>query len=299
MAQGMPEAPGTRVLVAGATGYLGRYVVKALHENGFWVRALSRPASQHKLPATSTDEVFVGNATDYGSLAGVCDGVEVAFSSVGIRSFGPRPTFWEVDFAANLNLLRRAKEAGVRHFIFVSVLHGDELRDRNQVAQARELVVDALKASGMTWTVVRPTGYFNDMAELFHMAQRYGLYFVMGDGTSEINPIHGADLAGVVVRGVKDSSLENQAIGVGGPDTFTYREIGELAFQVLGRSPRIVSVPPALIEAGSNLMAPFNLNAAALTKALKLMLDLDAVGTAVGTHHLKDFFVQLREGQTI
>lgn len=284
-----------RVLVAGATGYLGGHVAMALHEQGYWVRALSRPQSQARLPVESTDEVFVGEATNYRSLAGVCDGVDVVFSSIGIRSFAPAPTFWEVDFRANMNLLRRAREAGVSHFVFVSVLHGDELRNRSQVAHARELVVDELKVSGLTWTALRPTGYFNDMAELFEIAQRSGVYLVVGDGETRINPVHGADLAREVVRIIEDPDLRDRATGVGGPDTFTYREIGDLAFRVLGRSPRIVSFPPWLVDAASALATPFNLNAAELLKGMKLMLDVDAVGTPVGDHHLEDFFAQLRD----
>ena len=236
----------------------------------------------------------MGYATKFRTLRGLCDGADVVFSSLGIRSLSPKPTFWDVDFRANMNVLEWAVRAGVKHFIFVSVLHGDEIRAQVPVAEARERVVDALKASGLTWTVLRPTGFFNDMAEIFGMVRQLGLNLVVGDGASLINPIHGADTAEQVVRAVADPALHNRAVPLGGPDTFTFKGLGELAGEVLGREPRLLSLPMWSLRLAETLAKPFSTNAAGLLKASELLFDVDGVGPPVGTHHLRDFFEELK-----
>jgi uncharacterized protein YbjT (DUF2867 family) len=282
----------TRVLVAGATGYLGRHVVTALHQKGFIVRALARDPARLGEIRDQCDEVFVAEATQNSSLDGLCDGIDVVFSSIGLRSFAPRPTFWEVDYQANMNLLLRAIAAPVRHFVFVSVVNADLLRATISAAEARERVVDALMASGLTWTVLRPTAFFNDMGELFKMARR-GVFYVIGSGATRINPIHGADLAEETVRCIRDESAQNQTFEIGGPDVFTARQIGELAFEVLRRPPKIRSLPPWLFGAGSILMRPFNVNAAALLRAMQITSEMDMTGRPCGRHRLRDFFLEL------
>mgnify|MGYP001379715805 CR=1 FL=1 len=113
-----------RVLVAGSTGYLGRHLVKALHAQGHWVRALVRDPSRLGEAAAAVDEVFVGQATDDATLAGVAEGVDAVISCLGNRTFKRRPSVWEVDRDANVNLVRRSREVNVSRFVFVSVLGG-------------------------------------------------------------------------------------------------------------------------------------------------------------------------------
>lgn len=285
------------VLVAGATGYLGRHVVAALHRSGFKVRALARDPARLGKVRDLCDEVLVAEATRNDTLDRLCEGVDIVFSSIGLRSFAPRPSFWEVDYQANMNVLSRATTAAVRHFIFVSALNADRIRARVSAAEARERVVDALIASGLRWTVLRPTGFFNDMEELFKMARR-GAFYVVGSGTTSMNPIHGADVAQEVVRCIRDSTTHNQAIEIGGPDVFTYRQIGELAFEALGRPPKIRSIPPWLLAAASFLLMPFNANAANLLRAMQVIGDMDMTGVPCGRHRLRDLFLELAAGES-
>ena len=93
------------------------------------------------------------------TLNGLFDGADAAFSSIGLRSFKRRPTFREVDERVNLHHVDAAERAGVDRFMFVSILHGDELRGWSPLIEARERVVDRLQAGTMTTTIIRPTGF--------------------------------------------------------------------------------------------------------------------------------------------
>lgn len=275
------------VVVAGATGYLGRHVVRALHTDGWCVRALVRDESRLGDAADYCDERFVGHPTDPTTLEGLFDGADAAFSSIGVRSFRRRPRFRDVDERANLHLVEAAERAGVGRFVFVSVLRGDELRDRSPLMDARERVVDRLQASRMSTTIIRPTGFFNDIAVFGEMAAR-GRVWLIGDDRTRLNPIHGADLAEVVREAFTSDDTSDRSVG--GPDVMTQSQIAAVAFEASGRPVKVTRLPSGMVRTVGRLIEPVNANAGANLRMFALMGELDMVGDPVGTHHLADEF---------
>lgn len=226
------------VLVAGATGYLGGFMVQELKARGYLVRAIARSPEKLRDLQGAVDEIVKAEITQPETLEHVCDGIDVVFSSIGITKQKDKVTFRDVDYQGNVNLPEAAQRAGVRKFIYVSVFNGPNLLHLD-IVKAHEDFVDELKASGIDYAVLRPTGYFSDMGEFLTMAKK-GRVYLIGRGSSKVNPIHGADLAVECVHALEG---EEKEIDVGGPEVFTYREIAELAFQALGKPVRITSVP--------------------------------------------------------
>jgi deazaflavin-dependent oxidoreductase (nitroreductase family) len=280
------------VLVAGATGYIGGHVVRAMHDAGYRVRALARDEGRLGPVRDACDEVFVGEATRTETLEGLCDGIDVVVSALGPRTFRARPTPEEVDLRANLNILERARDAGARHLVFVGVLRADELMEEAPILRPREEFVRRLKGSGLRWTVLRPTGAFNDMAGIFRLAER-GWGLVLGDGEHRINPVHAADIAGEAVRSITDPSLRDAEFGFGGPETYTQAGIARLASRALGKPQRIVRVPYRIVDAAVAIIRPFNRNAAGFLELFRRAASREAVGTPVGSHGLWDFYRSL------
>lgn len=287
----------TTVVVAGATGYLGGHVVRALSAAGYRVRALARDASRLAPEVRAAcAEIVVAEATRPETYGALFEGADLAFSSIGIRHLHRRPTFWEIDRDANLALVAAAKAAGVARFVFTSVFRGDELRARLAIADARESVVDALRASEMRVIVLRPTGFFNDMGDFFGMA-KHGRAWLLGDGSTRINPIHAADIAAELVRRLEERTDERMvAVPLGGPDVYTLKEIAELAFRVLDAPARFASVPVSVARGLATISRPLNVNVAAIVAAAASMCEVDGVAPAVGSHHLADFFEELAKG---
>ena len=280
------------VLVAGATGYIGRHIVEAVHDAGYRVRALARDEGKLEPVADACDEVFIGEATNIDSLDGVCDGVDAVVSSLGLRTLRRRPSPEEVDLHANLNVLKHAQAAGVEHFIFVGVLGGDQLMTSTPILRPRDEFISALIDSSLTWTVLRPTGSFNDMRELFGLAQR-GWAFMLKDDRQRINPVHPADIAQMAVQSITDSALHNAQFGFGGPDVFAHREIADLAAQVLDRRLRSVRMPTWPLDAVGGPLSLLNRNAAGFLRFFRQVMSRDMVGTRIGDHHLIDFYAEL------
>lgn len=229
---------GRRVLVAGATGYLGGHLVRALVDAGCRVRVLVRRPEQADTFADGVD-VSVGQVTDPATLVGVMDGIDVAFSALGITRQRDGVTYMDVDYRGNLALLQRAENAGVARFVYVSVLHGPELRTTVRLAAAKEKFVDALTDSPVSSVVVRPTGYFSDMEEFLTMAGR-GVVWVIGDGQVKINPISGRDVAAACLAATESTETE---VEVGGPDVLAYEDIARAAFGTRRTAPRIRHLP--------------------------------------------------------
>jgi uncharacterized protein YbjT (DUF2867 family) len=281
-----------RVLVVGATGYLGSHIVTHLRQAGYPVRALARDPQRLAEERERGVEVFAGQVTRPETLDGLCDGVSVVVSTLGVRSLARKPTPWEVDYQGNLNVLTRARQAGVRHFIFVGVLHGDEVRSRIPVLEPRERFIDALRQSGIAWTIIRPTGAFNDMKAIFDQARR-GRVWLFGAGKARINPIHPADLAVEVERYIEDASARNTTYDIGGPDILSYDEIARMAFNALGKTPHISHLAPWIMDATSQALKPFNPTGAGFLRFFRWVITSDMVGSPRGQIHLRDFFAHL------
>ena len=284
-----------KVLVAGSTGYLGRFVVKALKAKGYWVRALGRSEAKLEPVKAYADELFIGEVTDPDSLVGVCDGIDVVFSSVGITRQKDGLTYQDVDYQANKNLLSAAEKAGVAKFLYVHVLNADKM-EHVAAVEAKQAFVNELEQSVLDHTVICPTGFFSDMEEFLTMARK-GQVYLFGDGANRINPIHGADLAGVCVEALDG---RKQRFDVGGPQTFTYREIAELAFDALEKPHRISCVPRKLVAAMVGLMRWLTpVKVYGPIQFMANVMTMDVVGESRGSMRLADHFLEIVKTDTL
>ena len=285
-----------KVLVAGATGYLGKFALQEFKRRGYWVRALTR--NEKKLadvgpfgePAVidCIDEVFIAEVTRPDTLAGLCKDIDIVFSSIGLTRQKDGLTFQDVDYQGNKNILHQAVRARVKQFIYVSVLNA-HLMENLAIVKAHEDFVKALMISLIPYTIIRPNGYFSDISEYFKVAES-GRVYLIGNGENRLNPIHGADLAKVCVDAV--GSL-NVGIPVGGPVIFTQREIAELAFSVLEKPPKISTIPLGLARAATRLMRPFSRHTADLFEFFVTGAEHDMVAPQYGHRTLSVYFQQM------
>lgn len=231
------------IAIAGATGYLGRYLVQASLDRGYKVRVLTQDASRLPDHWQGKVDVFEAQVIDPRSLRGFAQGATWLLSSVGITSQRDGYGYEEVDYQGNANLLEEAEASGVERFGYIGVFNGKALAHTAMVG-AKERFVERLGQSSVPGTVIRPTGFFSDMGEFLAMAKR-GSVALFGKGDQLLNPIDGSDLATFTLDamekdGESDGFLEHP---VGGPDTYTMKQIGQLAFSVLGKKPRFFVVP--------------------------------------------------------
>ncbi len=275
-----------KVLVAGATGYLGKYLVKELKNQGYWIRALVRNANKLDDNKNLIDEVFEGEVTKPETLTGICDDINYVISSIGITRQKDGLKYMDVDYQGNKNLLDEAKKNNVSKFIYVSVINAHLMKDLKMI-QAKILFEDKLKESGLDYAIIRPTGFFSDMLEFLNMAKK-GRVSLFGTGENKINPIHGADLAEVCVNSIKDSEKE---ISVGGPETLTFREIAEMALRVCNKPVKISKLPMWMIKIILLVMRTLTSSKTyGPVEFMMTVMTMDVVGETFGKQNLEDFY---------
>jgi uncharacterized protein YbjT (DUF2867 family) len=280
---------GDLVVVAGATGYVGRHVVEELDARGYRVRALVRSRERAEKPGAFGAPALAGHVAewrivDFGrseTLADVCEGADRVVSALGVTRQKASP--WNIDFLGNLAVLADAEKHGLASFAYVNVLHSDS--GTSLTMRSKFAFTQALSRSRVAPQIVNPSGYFSDMTDFLRMAQR-GMGFTLGKGSAKVNPIHGADLASFIVDRVAGPA---GTWDVGGPDVFSYRELEELAFRVAGRTPRILRIGNGVgrgIEWFADRASPRTGN---LARFFLESLALDAVGTPTGERRLEPY----------
>jgi len=290
-------AMGRRVLVAGATGYLGKFVALEFKRRGYFVRVLTRsserlekpgPFTAAAIPGDAIDDVFVGEATRPETLAGLMDGIDCVFSSIGISRQRDMLSFEQVDYQANRNLLDLCAGSDVRKVVYVSMLGAEQIAHL-AITQAHERVVADLESSGLDYAIVRPSGYFSDMGVVLDMARR-GRVFLVGEGNNRFSPIHGADLATVCVDAMEGAE---KVIEAGGPETLTQRDVARIAFDVVGKPVKVTAIPlwlaGGLVKAIRLLSKQFG----DLAEFIVTAGEVDGVGPARGKTTVRSYFEEL------
>ena len=227
-----------KVLVVGATGYLGKELVHAAKRAGHEVRALARDPS--RLPA-DVNEVVVAEATNPDSLAGICDGVDVVISALGITRQRDGLTYEDVDYAANRNVLNEALKAKVERFAYVHVLNAERMVHVPMV-KAKTRFAETLRQAPIASTIINPSGFYSDLGEVLKMAKS-GRVYLFGNGNTRVSPISGRDMAEVCISAIDDPV---DTIDVGGPETLTFNEVARLASKVLNHPAKITHLPLGL-----------------------------------------------------
>jgi uncharacterized protein YbjT (DUF2867 family) len=281
----------TNILVAGATGYLGKYITKELTDQGYYTKVLVRNPEKFKQYKIQVDGVIQAEVTDKSSIQDCCKNIDVVISSVGITKQKDGLSYIDVDYQANLNLLDEAKNSGVKKFIYVSVLNGEKLKSL-KICKAKEMFVEELRKSDLEYCIIRPNGFFSDMTEFYNMAKK-GRIFLFGNGDQKTNPIHGEDLAKVCVSTIAGDDKE---IEIGGPEILTHTEIANIAFEVVGKTPKIVHIPDwmrrSILKFGKLFMSAKRFGP---IEFFMNIMAIDMVAPEYGQHTLKNYFNELRQ----
>ena len=276
-----------KIIIAGATGYLGSHLVKELDHRNIPFQAIARNEKSLREQGLRPEQIITAEVTKPPTLDGKLNDADVLVSTVGITRQKDGLTYMEVDYQANMNLLEAAKRAGVKKFIYVSVINGEKMRHL-KIMEAKEMFVDKLKSSGLQYLIVRPNGFFSDMKDFLDMARK-GKVYLFGNGEYKLNPIHGTDLAAAIIDSVDSSQQE---LIVGGPDILTQNEIAEMALKSWMRPLNLVHIPDWIRKLViSSLRAFSSSKTYGPIEFFLTMMGQDNIAPRHGIHRLKSFFL--------
>ena len=274
------------LIIAGATGYLGSHLLKELQMRNMPFKAVARNVKKLQQMGLKEAEIIQAEVTKPASLKGKMEGADVIISTVGITRQKDGLSYLDVDYQANFNLLQEAKRAGIKKFIYISAINGEQMRHLKIMA-AKEKFVDALKASGMNYLVVRPNGFFSDLKDFLEMAKR-GTVYLFGHGEYKLNPIHGADLACVILDAI--DKPQNESI-VGGPEVLSQNQIAEFALEAYKKPVKILHLPDWLRKFTISTLRLFTpVRIYGPFEFFLTMMGQDNVGPCYGDIRMKTFF---------
>lgn len=192
--------------------------------------------------------------SDVTGLGQALKGSDVVVSCIASRTGVPQDA-WAVDHAANLNILTAAQNAGVHHFVLLSAICVQKPRLAFQ--HAKLAFEDALIASGMTYSIVRPTAFFKSLSGQIDRLRAGKPYLMFGDGTlTACKPISDADLGRFIATCLTDPDRQNAVLPIGGPGpALTPKEMGAALFDVLQLPPKYRSVSPRMITSIAGVLA--------------------------------------------
>ena len=274
-----------KILIAGATGYLGTFITKELVNKGNDVTIIVRNKKKINIEAQNLT-ILEAQVTQPETLKGVCKNIDVVISTVGITRQKDGLTYMDVDFQSNVNLIEEAKKEGVKKIIYISVLNGEKLRHL-KICEAKEKLGDYLKLSGMNYCIIRPNGFFSDMKDFLKMAKT-GKVYLFGDGKLKLNPIHGRDLAKEVINAIKNDKNE---INIGGPDLLSQNEIAELALKAFKKPNKIIYLPDWIRKLILWIVRTFTgLKTYGPIEFFMTTMVMDMKAPQFGNYRLEDFF---------
>jgi divinyl chlorophyllide a 8-vinyl-reductase len=250
----MASSTPRRIFLAGATGTIGRATARALVAQGHEVVCFIRSPSgkrREQLTDLAGTEIRFGDVTSAASIER--DGFrserfDTLVSCLASRTGSPNDA-WAIDHGANIALLDAGKAKGVEHFVLLSAICVQKPKLAFQ--HAKIAFENALIASGLPYTIVRPTAFFKSLSGQVGRVQRGKPWLLFGDGgLTACKPISDDDLAAYLARCVEDEALRNLVLPIGGPGpAITPRDQAEALFALLGQAPKYRHVPVSLMDA--------------------------------------------------
>ena len=229
----------------GATGTIGRATAAALVQRGHDVVCLVRAPAD--IPGVSIRQVDFADRASVARNGFAGERVDAVVSCMASRTGTPDDA-WAIDHRAHCHVLDAAQAAGVAQCVLVSAICVQKPRLAFQ--HAKLAFEAALIASGLRYSIVRPTAFFKSLSGQIERVRRGKPFLVFGDGTlTACKPISDHDLAEYIADCLTDGSRWNRILPIGGPGpAITPRQQGEALFAMLGRAPRFSHVPVALLD---------------------------------------------------
>ncbi len=251
------------ILVTGGAGFAGSRIVARLAGEGETVRALVRDAEKagKRLPAQGVD-LFVGDTTKPETLEPALQGADTVIHTAFItaeRKQGPGVNYHATNVDGTANLVKAAKNAGVRRIVVLSGL-GTRPDKPGSYLQGRYEAEQSVIKSGLAWSILGPSvqfgegaAFFNGLADLIRSTPV--VVPMVGSGGRKFQPIWVEDVTTCLLKMAREpQQYDGKRIDVGGPEIYTYAQILDMLMRSLGKSRLKVPGPMPFVRIGAGLM---------------------------------------------
>lgn len=247
-------------LIVGGTGSLGSALTRRLLAKGKPVRVMSRaPEKANELKEMGA-EVVQGDLLDKVSLARACTGAsKVVASAHSILGRG-REASRHVDLQGHKDLVDAAKAAGAEHFVYLSAYDFGPEYDAVPFFVFKREVERYLLASGLNYTILRPTLFMESHAHRFigQSILENGKVTLFGRGENPRNFVAADDVAYFAEIALEDPKLNGTTLDIGGPEDLTNMDVVRFYERLAGREAKVSHVPLVMLNVMYRLLRPFH-----------------------------------------
>ena len=246
-----------KIAVTGAFSYSGKYIARHLLEKGEEVITLTNHPNRPD-PFGGKVKAFPLNFANEAELTETLRGADVLVNTYWVRF--DKGTNTQPKAVENTKaLVRAAVRAGVKRMVHISIANpsaDSHLPYYWGKAANEKAVID----SGMSYAILRPTVLYGGGEDVLinniaFLLRRFPFFFIPGDGSYGIQPVHVDDLAKLAVEGVY--SKENYIIDAVGPDAYTFKQLVALVGETVGAERPLISMPPRLALLAAQFLSLF------------------------------------------
>ncbi|HXF85431.1 MAG TPA: NAD-dependent epimerase/dehydratase family protein [Anaerolineales bacterium] len=242
------------ILVTGATGFIGRALIRHLSQTGEQVRVLLRPSPRSpRLPKGVAMEVAVVSLNDERGVRAALRGVRQIYHLASAASLGRRGNLFTTDIEGTRTLAQVAANAEIERLIFLSHIGADRA-SAFPIHKAKGIAEEHIRRSGVPYTIIRSSIVFgpedrftNNLTRLLRASP--GFFPIPGDGRTLLQPLWVEDLATALVWVLHNPETINQTYEIGGSEYFTLRQILEILMNVSQTRRLLISLPPPYMRA--------------------------------------------------
>ena len=274
-----------KILVIGASGFVGRHVAQALLADGYEVRCLARNPARVQDLAAAGCEVVQGDISDLASMESALESVEAAYISIHTLSPQQATTagqdFMEVERNGLQNIVTACRTHSVRRLIYVTFL-GTAPESPSAWVRGRWQAEQFLLNSGLDVTVLRPgqiVGVGGQGFDMMVSQAKKSAAIIMGSGKQKWRNIALDDLVYYLVGVLDNPRAYGQCYDVGCDDILTNEQMMDTAAEVLGRNhPRKIHIPVALLGILAPLIERLSKLPPGSMKGFVDSMETDAIG---------------------
>jgi NADH dehydrogenase len=248
-----------QVTVFGGTGFIGRYVVRALAARGLRIRVAVRRPELAEFTRVSGDVGQVmavqANLRFPASVAAAVAGSDAVVNAVGIPYERGRQRYKAVHADGARHIAEASVKAGAQRLIHISGIGAQQPRTGNAFVESKAQAEHEMNRAFPSVTILRPSVVFGAEDKFFNRlaaaAQLAPFMPVFGDGLAKFQPVYVGDVADAVACTVVNKATAFGAYELGGPRTYTYRELVELTLRITHRQRRLISLPVWPVKIGA------------------------------------------------